>query len=94
MPAHTFVIDAWFSKVETMSHLNATSSRECSQPETVQVNTPKKEVSVMTKDPVCGMQIDEKKAAASTEHLGKTYYFCSESCKQEFNSDPHKYMHK
>ncbi|NIR51732.1 YHS domain-containing protein [candidate division KSB1 bacterium] len=48
----------------------------------------------MTKDPVCGMQIDEKNAAAKMEHMGKTYYFCSESCKKEFESGPHQYMHK
>lgn len=48
----------------------------------------------MTKDSVCDMDIDEKKAAANVEYMGKTYYFCSESCKKEFESEPHKYMHK
>ncbi len=47
----------------------------------------------MTKDPVCGMDVDERKAAAQAKHMGKPYYFCSESCKKEFESDPHKYMH-
>ena len=28
----------------------------------------------MAKDPVCGMEVDEKKAAARAEHMGKTYY--------------------
>ena len=46
----------------------------------------------MAKDPVCGMQVDEKKAAAKAEHLGKTYYFCSEMCKRAFEKEPHKYM--
>ncbi|MFQ5706003.1 MAG: YHS domain-containing protein [bacterium] len=48
----------------------------------------------MAKDPVCGMEVDEKKAAAKVEHMGKAYYFCSESCKKEFESDPHEYMQK
>ncbi len=46
----------------------------------------------MAQDPVCGMQVDEKKAAAKVEHMGKTYYFCSEGCKKAFEKDPHKYM--
>jgi YHS domain-containing protein len=29
----------------------------------------------MAKDPVCGMTVDEKKAAAKSEYMGKTYYF-------------------
>ncbi len=39
----------------------------------------------MVKDPVCGMEIDEKKAEFSTAKNGKRYYFCSKSCYNEFN---------
>ena len=46
----------------------------------------------MAKDPVCGMEVDEKKAAATAEHMGNTYYFCSPGCKAAFEKDPHKYM--
>ena len=35
----------------------------------------------MEKDVVCGMQVDSTKAAGSSQHNGKTYYFCSTSCK-------------
>ena len=31
----------------------------------------------MEKDPVCGMQVDPKKAAGTSEYQGKTYYFCN-----------------
>ena len=48
----------------------------------------------MTKDPVCGMQIDEKKAAATAVHDGRTYYFCSAACKSTFDKDPKKYAEK
>lgn len=48
----------------------------------------------MAKDPVCGMDVDEKNAAATAEHEGKTYYFCSQACKEAFVKDPHKYVHK
>lgn len=43
------------------------------------------------KDPVCGMQIDPRAAAASREHDGETYYFCSDACLRQFEKDPGKY---
>jgi YHS domain-containing protein len=45
----------------------------------------------LAKDPVCGMNVDEKKAAGSSSYANKTYYFCSSSCKNEFNKNPTKY---
>ena len=36
------------------------------------------------KDPVCGMYMDPR-LAFQTVHQGKTYYFCSEACRKEFN---------
>ena len=46
----------------------------------------------MTKDPVCGMDVDERTTALKSEHMGKTYYFCSPGCKKAFDANPHKYM--
>ena len=46
----------------------------------------------MAKDPVCGMEVDEKKAAATSEHKGKTYYFCAPGCKKAFDEDSEKYL--
>jgi Cu+-exporting ATPase len=37
------------------------------------------------------MQVDPKKAAAESEHAGKTYYFCSASCKKKFDANPGQY---
>jgi len=48
----------------------------------------------MTKDPVCGMNVDEKKAGATAVHEGKTYYFCSTGCKATFEKAPAKYATK
>lgn len=48
----------------------------------------------MAKDPVCGMNVDEAKAAATVQHGGKTYYFCSSGCKATFERDPAKYATK
>jgi YHS domain-containing protein len=39
----------------------------------------------MSKDPVCGMDVDEKKAEFSAVKNGKAYYFCSNNCFEEFN---------
>ena len=46
----------------------------------------------MTKDPVCGMQVDSTAAAATSEYKGKKYYFCSAHCKKEFDKNPQKYV--
>lgn len=45
----------------------------------------------MVKDPVCGMNVDEKKAAGTATYGGTTYYFCSPGCKATFEKDPAKY---
>jgi YHS domain-containing protein len=46
----------------------------------------------MEKDPVCGMDVDPKNAAAKSDVHGKTYYFCSLGCKKEFDQFPEKYL--
>jgi YHS domain-containing protein len=46
----------------------------------------------MAKDPVCGMEVDEKTAAGKSEYQGKTYYFCAPGCKQAFDKEPEKYV--
>ena len=43
------------------------------------------------KDPVCGMQVSTDKAAASSEHSGKQYYFCGNGCAQKFTAHPEQY---
>jgi YHS domain-containing protein len=48
-----------------------------------------------SKDPVCGMMVTEAKARAAnrfSEHQGKTYFFCNDGCKQEFDAAPAKYL--
>ncbi|WP_298456602.1 heavy metal translocating P-type ATPase [uncultured Cellulomonas sp.] len=42
-------------------------------------------------DPVCGMTVDPATAAASAEHDGTTYHFCSGHCATAFAADPAKY---
>lgn len=45
----------------------------------------------MAKDPVCGMDVDESNAPATSEYEGSTYYFCAPGCKREFDANPEKY---
>ncbi len=42
----------------------------------------------MVTDPVCGMKIDTEDAAATVDYEGKTYYFCSQVCRDTFVADP------
>ncbi len=51
----------------------------------------KKGTQMSVKDPVCGMEIDPKSAFAVREHMGRTFYFCSENCVKQFDADPHRY---
>jgi len=46
----------------------------------------------MAKDPVCGMEVDEKAAAHKSIHENNVYYFCSAACQTEFNRNPEKYL--
>jgi len=46
----------------------------------------------MTIDPVCKMEVEEIKAAATSEYKGKKYYFCAVGCKKAFDQNPDKYV--
>ncbi|MBM3154672.1 MAG: heavy metal translocating P-type ATPase [Chloroflexi bacterium] len=46
----------------------------------------------MAIDPVCHMEVDEKKAAATSTYGGKKYYFCAVACKKAFDEKPEKYL--
>ena len=46
----------------------------------------------MNRDPVCGMDVDEKKTAATSKYKGQTYYFCAPGCKKAFDAAPEKYL--
>ena len=49
----------------------------------------------MAMEPVWGLEVDKKTAAATLEYLeynGKTYYCCAVGCKKAFDADPEKYL--
>jgi P-type Cu+ transporter len=46
-------------------------------------------------DPVCGMQVNPEIAATqelTSEHEGRTYFFCGKGCKLDFDDDPARYF--
>jgi P-type Cu+ transporter len=43
-------------------------------------------------DPVCGMQVDPQRAAASYHYNGTTYYFCNPRCEERFAEEPERYL--
>jgi Cu+-exporting ATPase len=45
----------------------------------------------MVTDPVCGMRIEDDDAAATAEHEGTRYFFCSQACHDAFVADPPAY---
>ena len=47
---------------------------------------------IMAKDPVCGMDVDEKTAQWKSAYKGKTYHFCAERCKQVFDKKPDRFV--
>lgn len=46
----------------------------------------------MEKDPVCGMLVDTKRAVATSIYKGKSFWFCSASCKEKFEKDPGRFI--
>ena len=43
-------------------------------------------------DPVCGMTVDEARAAGTYLHDGVTYYFCNPRCRERFKNDPDAFL--
>ena len=44
------------------------------------------------RDVVCGMDIAQGDAVGKADYKGKTYYFCSQDCKNNFDHTPEKYV--
>jgi YHS domain-containing protein len=47
-------------------------------------------------DPVCGMKVTGEVAQSRllSNYKSETYHFCSTECKQKFDDNPDRYIHK
>jgi YHS domain-containing protein len=52
----------------------------------------RRETGLLARDPVCGMDVEIARAAASTDFDGRTYYFCTLQCKDDFERQPTMYV--
>lgn len=71
----------------------------CETEEAAQASDAMKEVTTMAQilDPLCDMIVDidqQKQKGLTSEHLGKTYAFCSGGCKKAFDKEPGKFTAK
>jgi xanthine dehydrogenase accessory factor len=48
-------------------------------------------VRIESKDPICGMTVDNVSAKFSSEFSGRTVYFCCRHCKEMFDQNPDQY---
>lgn len=44
------------------------------------------------RDPVCGMEITDKRLVWQLKYKGQTYHFCTVNCKRWFEKDPERYI--
>lgn len=47
----------------------------------------------MVMDPICGVNVDPKKAISEV-YNGKTYYLCCEACVWAFRKNPEMFLRK
>jgi len=57
-------------------------------PENITSENTASDVKTVTRDPVCGMDIEVGRAFRSLEYGSKTYYFCSKDCLSKFEERP------
>ncbi|MEM1994159.1 MAG: YHS domain-containing protein [Nitrososphaerales archaeon] len=46
----------------------------------------------MARDPVCGMEVDEKHTSFKSLYKNVAYYFCCKPCKDTFDKSPDRYI--
>src|SRR5690242_19644704 len=61
-------------------------------PKTGRQHHMKLETTGTIQDPVCGMSVNEKTAAASSAYNGHQYYFCCLRCRDRFEQQPEAYI--
>lgn len=51
-----------------------------------------REFDAMVADPVCTMTVRPGDPTPHYQHVGKTYWFCSQTCREDFATDPSSYL--
>jgi xanthine dehydrogenase accessory factor len=74
--------------VSILGEIIQVKNSKATQPEKAGMGAP---TITSSKDPVCGMMVDESEAKYFSEYRGKTYYFCCAGCKQAFEKQPEAY---
>ena len=49
-------------------------------------------ITAIQMDPVCGIQLDPGRSAASSEHAGEMYRFCCRECKASFDMNRDEFV--
>ena len=49
-------------------------------------------MATVTKDPVCGMELNIENTEERSEYWGRTFYFCSDQCRNKFDENPAQYV--
>ncbi len=44
-----------------------------------------------TRDPVCGMELNVEDTMNRAEYRGRSFYFCSDQCRNKFDDNPEQY---
>jgi PKD repeat protein len=83
-PAHTYNKAGTYTVSLTVKNVKGTDNITKSSYITVGSST--------VVDVVCKMKIDKTTAEFTSKYKGKTYYFCSASCKEKFDGNPDKYI--
>src|SRR5262245_25381286 len=76
-------------RLEEMPGVTHPANRVCRSAVHLQ---PISERAAMVKDPVCGMMIDERAAAGTSVYDGHTIFFCSPTCKEQFDRNPASFV--
>ncbi|PJB77887.1 MAG: copper-translocating P-type ATPase [Acidobacteria bacterium CG_4_9_14_3_um_filter_49_7] len=71
-------------------HTHDKNNRDCC--DTDEHTLAQEQLTEETRDPVCGMTVNLKKAVHKLTHQGQDYVFCSASCQKKFQENPVKYF--
>jgi len=97
MPGEQIVVSGTFL-VDSESRLRSPQARADegnSAPNSSKTKMKSEALPAAAKDPVCGMDVKPSESVAAgnaKSYQGKTYYFCSISCRDKFHGDPGHYL--